>query len=73
MTESSKFLRLQQLLTTTPAIKSFLKTTATVAEKYSGLGKTAFLSKSDLSELGEELNGLKIAEMDEVLGSLKPP
>jgi hypothetical protein len=73
MAESSKFSRLQELLTTHPAIKSFLKSAAGVAERYAGLGKTSFLSKEDIGKLGEGLGGLQLGEMDEVLGSLHPP
>lgn len=58
MTESTKFSRLQQLLTNHPAIKTFLKSTAEVAERYTELGKTSFLSKEDLGKLGEGLGGL---------------
>lgn len=44
-----------------------------MAGKYPALGSADFLSGSDLEALAEELNGLRIAEMSEVLDSMAAP
>lgn len=73
MSESEKFLKLQKILTSDPSIKVLLKNTLQVAQKYPYLGSQSFLSYDDLQLLAQDINRLRVPEINQLLGHLKIP
>lgn len=61
------------MLTSDPNIKALLKTTLQVAQKYPYLGSQSFLSYDDLQLLAQEVNRLRVPEINQMLAYLKIP
>ena len=61
------------MLTSDPTIKALLRNTLQVAQKYPYLGSQSFLSYDDLQLLAQDINRLRVPEINLMLAQLKVP
>lgn len=73
MNESDKFLRLQNILTENVALKNMLGLIKEIASKHDDFYCETFTSSQHLKFLVEEMNKLRIPELNDALFQLREP